>query len=393
MTAESTDAATAARSGVDESGNGTARAIRSVDFVVRCLTNDPESVVFVLIVSNSTLARYAAEMTQRGRPSRAAVYRRLEEAVQELHELLGGLPSPVEAEAIWKGIWYEETHHSTAIEGNTLVLKQVEALLAEGRAIGDKMLAEYMEVKGYGDAANWVYTHAITSDEWTDGLLTLNEIRHIHRMAMQPVWDVAPHPDATEAEGPGGFRAHEIRPFPGGMQPPPAAEVPPLVDEWVRAANEMDGAGEHVVEGMARLHSRFERIHPFLDGNGRASRLVMNLVLIRLGYPPSIIHKRDRQRYLRALQRADAGDAGALGELIARSILDNLYRFIIPGRAGPYRVVPIAALATRELNVAALRTAAARGRLKAQKGSNGQWRSSRAWVDEYVANRYKRQTD
>jgi hypothetical protein len=90
------------------------------------------------------------------------------------------------------------------------------------------------------------------------------------------------------------------------------------------------------------------------------------------------------------LQRADTGDAGTLGELIARSILDNLYRFIIPGLAGPHRVVPIAALATGELNVAALRTAAARGRLKAQKGSNGQWRSSRAWVDEYLANRYKR---
>lgn len=301
------------------------------------------------------------------------------------------MPSPVEAEGIWKDIWYEEAHHSTAIEGNTLVLKQVEALLAEGRAVGDKQLAEYMEVKGYADAANWVYGHAIRPDEWADGLLTVTEVRHIHRVAMQPVWDVAPHPDATAAEGPGGFREHGISAFPGGMQPPPAVEVPALVDEWIGAVNEIDRTARHLVEEMAWLHSRFEQIHPFLDGNGRAGRLVMNLVLIRLGYPPAIIHKRDRQRYLRALQRSDAGDPGALGELIARSILDNLYRFIIPGLAGPYRVVPIAALATPELNVAALRTAAARGRLKAQKGSDGQWRSSRAWVDEYVANRYKRQ--
>ena len=53
---------------------------------------------------------------------------------------LGGLPSPAEAEAagIWRGIWYEEAHHSTAIEGNTLVLKQVERLLDEGRAVGNK---------------------------------------------------------------------------------------------------------------------------------------------------------------------------------------------------------------------------------------------------------------
>lgn len=332
-------------------------------------------------------------MSKRGRPSRTAVYHRLDEAVTELHERLGGLPSPVEAEAIWRGIWYEEAHHSTAIEGNTLALKQVEVLLGEGRAVGGKQLAEYMEVRGYADAANWVYGHAVTSDGWAEGLLTITEVRHIHRMTMRAVWDVAPHHDATEAEGPGGFREHNIRPFPGGMEPPPFIEVPALVEEWLFAANSVEGSAKHVVEEIASLHGRFEQIHPFLDGNGRAGRLTMNLVLIRLGYPPAIIHMRDRRRYLRALQRADAGDAGSLGELIARSILDNLYRFIIPGLAGPNRVVPITALATPELNVAALRTAAARGRLKAQKGSDGQWRSSQVWVEEYAANRYKRSSD
>ena len=70
---------------------------------------------------------------------------------------MGGLPTPVEAADIWHGIWYEEAHHSTAIEGNTLVLKQVERLLAEGRAVGNKELREYMEVRGYADAADWVY--------------------------------------------------------------------------------------------------------------------------------------------------------------------------------------------------------------------------------------------
>ena len=65
---------------------------------------------------------------------------------------MGGLPNRLEASDIWRGIWFEEAHHSTAIEGNTLVLKQVEALLAEGRAVGDKQLAEYMEVRGYANA-------------------------------------------------------------------------------------------------------------------------------------------------------------------------------------------------------------------------------------------------
>lgn len=65
---------------------------------------------------------------------------------------MGGLPNPLEASETWRGIWFEEAHHSTAIEGNTLVRRQVEALLAEGRAVGEKQLKEYLEVKGYADA-------------------------------------------------------------------------------------------------------------------------------------------------------------------------------------------------------------------------------------------------
>jgi hypothetical protein len=74
---------------------------------------------------------------------------------------LGGLPSPVEAQGLWRGIWLEEAHHSTAIEGNTPVLRQVKQLLDEGRAVGNKELREYMEVQGYANAADWVYSQGI----------------------------------------------------------------------------------------------------------------------------------------------------------------------------------------------------------------------------------------
>jgi hypothetical protein len=143
-------------------------------------------------------------------------------------------------------------------------------------------------------------------------------------------------------------------------------------------------------ELLAALHVRFEQIHPFLDGNGRTGRLVLNLLLIRLGYPPAIIYKRDRGPYLTALRRADEEDFGALGELLARAVLDSLYRFIVRAVAGPARLVPLPALASRTVSSDALRVAAARGRLKATKGADGMWRSSRAWVDEYVAGRQRR---
>lgn len=327
----------------------------------------------------------------RGRLSRESLYARLDSSVEELRQQLGGLPSPLEAGDIWQDIWYQEAHNSTAIEGNTLVLKQVEILLAEGKAVGNKDLREYMEVRGYADAAKWVYQQALEPGEWTDGaLLTSTEVRQIHTMAMHPVWDVEPHPHATPEEGPGSFRRHEIAPFPGGMTPPPWPEVAAEVHDWLREVQKLRKTSRPIAEAVARLHARFERIHPFLDGNGRVGRLLTNLLLVRLGYPPAIIYKRDRTRYLAALSRGDSGDDGLLGELIARAVLDNLYRFIVPAIAGPARLVPLAALATKKVNAEALRIAAIRGRLKAQKGADGQWRSTRKWVEEYVTSRYQR---
>ena len=326
-----------------------------------------------------------------GRPSRQAIYDRLDAAFAELRDRMGGLPNPVEAEGIWTTIWYEEAHHSTAIEGNTLVLKQVERLLADGVAVGNKELKEYMEVQGYATAAKWVYGQALEPGAWADGdLLTITEVRQVHTTTLGPVWDVAPHPDATDREAPGSFREHDIHPFPGGMTPPPWTEVAAAVRKWLDELSNVRDA-ERPIEALARAHNRFERIHPFLDGNGRTGRLLLNLVLVRLGYAPAIIYKRDRTKYLNALRSADTGDPGSLGEMIARSVLDNLYRFIVPAVAGPNRLVPLAALSTDSLTEGALRVAANRSRLQAQKGPDGQWRSTRAWVDDYVASRHKRE--
>ena len=168
---------------------------------------------------------------------------------------------------------------------------------------------------------------------------------------MTPVWDVAPLPDATDREGPGSFREHDIHPFPGGMTPPSWPLVPAQIQQWVEdvcITSERVGRGEidhWPPEELALLHNQFERVHPFIDGNGRAGRLVMNLVLIRLGYPHVIIFKRQGTAYLTAMQRADGGECGALGELIARAMYDNLNRFIVPNVADPARMVTLAALA------------------------------------------------
>jgi len=210
-----------------------------------------------------------ARRQTRGRKSREGIYRQLEEGVEELRTRLGRLPSPVEAEDIWGDIWHREVHNSNAIEGNTLVLREVELLLKEGRVVGDKQLAEYLEVRGYADAAEWVYQQGVAPGDWTTGeLIALTEVRHIHRLAMTKVWEVAPHADATASEAPGSFRQHNIQRFPGGMQPPDWPEVHALMTDWVERASRLAELAGALPEALAELHAEFERIHPFLDGTG-----------------------------------------------------------------------------------------------------------------------------
>src|SRR3989442_2202529 len=270
----------------------------------------------------------------RGRPSREEVLRALDRAIDDLRSV-GGLPLPVEADAIWEGIWYEEAHHSTAIEGNTLVLKEVERLLREGKAVGSKELAEYLEVEGYAKAAQWVYAQAVEQPpDWSVGeRINLTELRQIHRLVVEPAWLHSP-PDALHPrEGPGSFRQHEIRPFAGGMTPPTFPEVPALVTDWLRDANRGPADGQHPMIVVADLHARFERIHPFRDANGRVGRLATNLLLVRHGFPPAVIYKRDRTRYLNALRRAGRGGAGPPGRnfLQARSVCPHCS--LLPRRA------------------------------------------------------------
>lgn len=335
----------------------------------------------------------------RGRPTRASVYARLDGALDELHHRLGGLPAPDEADFVWRDIWHLEAHHSTALEGNTLVIREVEMLLEQGRAVGAKPLKEYLEVKGYADAARWVYGQAHHRGGTShSSLVTLAEIRQIHAAAMGPVWEVAPHPDATEREGPGNFREHDIRPFAGGMTPPTWRLVPARVQDWLELVNG-EGGGlrdapgpRPLPEALAVVHNEFEKVHPFIDGNGRTGRLVLNLLLVRLGYPPIVVMKRQRAAYLAALERADDGDPGLLGELLARAMLDNLNRFILPSVAGPARLVPLAALVDERFSIAALRQAAQRGRLEAFQGPDGVWRSSRKAVDAYAATKHQRRS-
>lgn len=124
---------------------------------------------------------------------------------------------------------------------------------------------------------------------------------------------------------------------------------------WVEEVNQLTPGSLDFPEQLAALHCRFEQIHPFLDGNGRAGRLLLDLALVRLGYPPAVIYERDRGRYLRALRRADAGRPAMLGAMLARAVLNGLHRYAAPAADEEDRLAPLAALASPDLKLPALR--------------------------------------
>ena len=164
--------------------------------------------------------------------------------------------------------------------------------------------------------------------------------------------------------------------------------------DWVKDVNNLREPSEVAFpERLARVHNDFERIHPFLDGNGRTGRLLLNLLLVRLGYPPAIVFKNERAKYLDAMRKADRGEDGPLGELIARAVTNNLYRFVVPcgGRSRTSR--SFGKPGKREVGSdrdSPSRGSGARCRLRAQKSENGTWLSSKNWVADYQKNKHKR---
>jgi Fic family protein len=314
---------------------------------------------------------------------RGAIYSYLKTCLDEV-EHCGGLPTPREAAEMWGDIFLKKTHHSTGIEGNKLTHTQVEELLQQRKPVTPGNHRDYLEIRGYADAAQWAYSQATDPESWGgDTLLTVTEVRHLHQVVMGPVWESYPHVAAIPEESPGSFRRHDIESFPGGMQPPTWPVVPALVHDWVESVNRIPEQGYPAVERVALRHAEFERIHPFLDGNGRTGRLLLNLLLVRLRLPPAIILKERRDVYLSALRACDAGEAWPLGEVVTRGIIHALKQIVFPCICGPGRYVLLSVLSDDEFTRHQLWRAAKLGRLAAVQDEDGFWRSTPTNVQKY----------
>jgi len=309
-----------------------------------------------------------------GRPSVDEILARVDEEGRLLHDHLGGLPRAVEADQILRAIWIDDVHNSTAIEGNTMTRAQVEALVDRRRSSASLM--ESAEVEGYSRAADWVYRNAA---EYT-GVPT-SVVSEVHKIALEMPWYIEPPPthDAPGAWRKGGVRIRAVE-----VSLPSAVHAD--LQAWSESSAQRD-RGVHPLVHAAVHHAWFERIHPFVDGNGRVGRLLLNFVLIQAGYPPAVILASRRPRYLHALKAADGGNPNPLAEVIARAVSGALSRFLIPSLAGEAKLVPLAALAAHGPYPADyLRQLVLANRLRAIRDGN-LWLSSRLWLKEYISER------
>ena len=183
----------------------------------------------------------------------------------------------------------EITYASNAIEGNTLSPVETTLVIEKGITVSGKPLKDHLEALDHFDAMRYIRELAREKAP-----LTESDVRNLHRLTMQ-----RSRPDIA---GQYATVVRMVRTETGRHEFPTPAEIPALMGDfaaWLRATPNTSAAS-------FTAHRRLAGIHPFNDGNGRTARLLMNLILIRGGYPPIAVRVEDRLAYIRALQSAQA---------------------------------------------------------------------------------------
>lgn len=219
--------------------------------------------------------------------------------------------TPGEVERLRKEFMVEFTYNSNAIEGNTLTLKET-AMVLEGMTIDQKPLKDHLEAIGHVQALEYIQTIAET-----DCALNETIIKNIHSLVL-----------IDRREDRGIYRRIPVKIMGAYTEPVQPYMIEPKMTELIEANKEREQT-IHVIERIARFHLEFEGIHPFIDGNGRTGRLILNLELIRNGFPPINVKFTDRKRYYDAFDafyRDD--DAGAMIDLIAEYVDERLDEYL-----------------------------------------------------------------
>jgi len=270
----------------------------------------------------------------------------------------------------------EFTYNSNAIEGNSLTLRETQLVIEEGQTIRGKSLREVYEARNHPEAIE--YVESLANEQRR---LAESDILTLHQIIMKDVMD--------EKEV-GRYRKGEVRIRGSKHVPPPAYDVPMLIEELLKTINDNPDDFTTMELAAVTLH-RFVHIHPFYDGNGRVARLLTNLVLMRKRYLPIIIPKIDRAKYLRCLERADAGDYRPLVNLLAQYVIKHLDMALraVEQKPGDRRLSLIEAANMSSVSPDYLRVLANRGLIPAMKEGRN-WVVSESDLVEFVRKRENR---
>lgn len=195
------------------------------------------------------------------------------------------------------------TYNSNAIEGNTLTLIETKVVL-EGITIGGKSMKEHLEVINHRDAIEFVEKLVAKKKllgEW--------DIKNVHQLVLKGI----------DQENAGRYRNVNVMIGGTSFMPPDHLHVPQEMHKLM-GWYEKEAKNLHPVERAGQLHNRFVTVHPFVDGNGRTARLLMNFELMQNGYPPTIILHEDRPVYYEVVEKGNYGRHDAFCRFVAKNV-------------------------------------------------------------------------
>lgn len=270
----------------------------------------------------------------------------------------------------------EMTYNSNAIEGNSLTLKETYLVINEGLTIKGKPLKDHLEAKNHQEALKYLYDLIESNKKNT---FSENLIRSLNQIVQQNI----------DKEWAGRYRNSAV--IIGGAEhrPPEALEIPRLMQNLISWVGD-NKKKIHPVELAAILHHKLVFIHPFFDGNGRTSRLAMNIILMQAGFPLVIVMKNDRKKYYQTLSLADKEDYAPFINFIARAVertLDIYLKTLAPSKKNKEKFVSLADLAKdSKFTEKYLNLLARKGKLEAHKEGRN-WLSSKDALKRYMDGR------
>jgi len=299
---------------------------------------------------------------------------RLEEKLKKLNKLR---PLPRSAvQKLREKFQIEMTYNSNAIEGNSLTLKETFLVINEGITIKGKPLKDHLEAKNHQAALEYLYDLIDKDKKHT---ISKMFIRNFHQIIIQE----------TDKEWAGRYRNANVIICGAKHTPPDALQIPQKMKDLMTWLNSQKNK-TNIVELAALLHHKLVYIHPFFDGNGRTSRLAMNLLLMQAGYPLVIILKNDRKKYYDVLSKADDGKYESLVKFIAQSVersLDIYLKTLTPATQKQEKFLTFAEIAKNSpFSAKYLNLLARQGKLEAHKEGRN-WMTSKEAVERYLKNR------